>query len=92
MNTKAEIVEAVIAEHDLTKKEAQAIVETIFGGIKNHLASGKDCSIAGFGSFKVKEKAARSGTAPDGSTWTKPAHNAVSFKPASVLKEAVAKS
>ena len=73
-----------------TKKDIEVVVNEIFDTIKNTLASGEKVAIAGFGSFEVAERAARTGRNPkDGSTIQIPASKAPKFKASSVFKSVV---
>ena len=62
--TKADLIERIRSNNDLTKKQGTDIVETTIGLIKDTLVSGEDALISGFGKFRVKEKAERKGRSP----------------------------
>ncbi|MCK4690999.1 MAG: integration host factor subunit beta, partial [Desulfuromonadales bacterium] len=63
--TKSELIERLSEEHDLlNKKDAEAIINLIFGGIGNALADGDRVEIRGFGSFSVRERNAREARNP----------------------------
>jgi len=63
--TKSESIERLAAEHDLlNKRDAEAIVNLIFGGISDALAQGDRVEIRGFGSFSVRERDAREARNP----------------------------
>jgi DNA-binding protein HU-beta len=86
---KADLV-AKVAEIGITKKQAAQIVDTVFGAIKDALASGDRVSLIGFGTFSVKERAAREGRNPrTGKKIKIPKKNVPSFKPGKGLKESV---
>lgn len=57
--TKADIVEKVAEGTGLTKLETEAIVEGFLNTVIQSLREGKGIEIRGFGSYKVKKKAAR---------------------------------
>ena len=57
--TKADIVDIVAEGTGLTKLETEAVVEGFFKSVIEALSSGKGIEIRGFGTFKVKSKAAR---------------------------------
>ena len=61
---KSTIVEFVATSANLKKKDAEAAVNAVFKAIESELATGGKVQIAGFGSFKVKERAARVGRNP----------------------------
>ncbi len=62
--TKATLVEIVAESAGIKKKEADAAVSAVFSAIENELATGGKVQIAGFGTFKVRERAARTGRNP----------------------------
>ena len=62
--TKADLIEAIQSNNDLTMKQSTDIVEATIGIIKNTLASGEDVLISGFGKLCVKDKAERKGRNP----------------------------
>ena len=61
---KSTLVEFVATNANLKKKDAEAAVNAVFKAIESELATGGKVQIAGFGSFKVKERAARVGRKP----------------------------
>ena len=88
--TKADLVEAVCAEANLSRKEAQEVVELLLGGMKDSLLRGESLRLSGFGTFQVKTKAPRLGRDPrDGSPITLPGRRVLSFKLSKVLKEEI---
>ncbi len=62
--TKADIVDKVAAGTGLTKLETEAIIEGFFKTVIEALKEGKGIEIRGFGSFKLKNRAARDGRNP----------------------------
>ena len=87
---KSDLAEKV-AEIGVTKKQAAEAVDCIIGAIKDALASGDKVSLIGFGTFSVKERAARQGRNPrTGDTIQIAAKNVPSFKAGKALKDAVA--
>ncbi len=89
VNKKA-LAERVAAECDVTKKDAEKIINQIFDDIQESLVNGDTVDIFGFGKFSVAERAARQGINP--ATKEKieiPATKAVKFKVSKSLKEAV---
>ncbi|MCD6228304.1 MAG: HU family DNA-binding protein [Candidatus Omnitrophica bacterium] len=83
---KAQLIEAV-AKKTNTKKEAQMAVEAILEAIKNSLKKKEPVTIAGFGTFKVKERKSRTGRNPKtGETIQIPAKKTVGFRPSKELK------
>lgn len=61
---KADIIDAVHAKLNGTKKSAEEAVDTVFDSITSGLAKGQEVSISGFGTFIVKKRAARQGVNP----------------------------
>ncbi len=85
---KKELIDIVSQKRDLTKKEAEALVDTVFDTMIESILSGEKVLISGFGTFKVNERQERKGVSPK----TKepmviPASKTVSFKPSNKLKD-----
>ncbi|MBI2416706.1 MAG: integration host factor subunit beta [Ignavibacteriales bacterium] len=57
--TKADLVDRVSDGTGLTKIETEAVIEGLFTSILDYMKNGKGIEIRGFGTFKVKKKAAR---------------------------------
>jgi DNA-binding protein HU-beta len=86
---KGDLVEAV-SKVTCTKKAAAQAVDVIFDGIAAALKKGDSVSIAGFGTFKVSERKARTGRNPrTGETIEIAARKAPVFKAGTGLKNAV---
>jgi len=87
---KTELVDAVATQAELSKQEAKKAVEALFETISNTLAKEEKIQLIGFGTFEVRERAARTGRNPQtGEEMTIPASKAPAFKPGKELKEAV---
>jgi DNA-binding protein HU-beta len=87
---KADLL-AKVAEAGITKKQAGEVVDCIIESIKGALAAGDKVSLIGFGTFSVKERAARQGRNPrTGEAINIPKKNVPSFKAGKALKDAVA--
>ena len=90
---KAELIERTAAQADLSKRDAEAAVDALFEHITNALSRGEAVAIAGFGTFSVKTRAARTGRNPQtGQAIAIPASNAPAFKPGINLKTKLAQS
>lgn len=90
MAGKADIVDYLAAEVDLTKSQAGDVYDALFDYITDTLADGDRVQIAGFGSFSTVERAAREGRNPrTGEKIPIPASTGVRFKPGRNLKDAV---
>lgn len=87
---KGELIDQVAAAAGLTKAQAQATVTAITDTISQELAKGNDVTLVGFGTFTVKERAAREGRNPQtGKTIKIAAAKVPGFKPGKGLKDAV---
>lgn len=87
---KAELVEAVQQElgSEATKKCAEKAVASVLKAIQEGLKKDQKVQLIGFGTFAVKDRAAREGRNPKtGEKMTIPASKVVSFKASSALKE-----
>ena len=62
--TKADLVEKVTGLGDLTRRDGEVIVETIFGSVIGALQSGDKIEIRGFGSFRIRQRNPRIGRNP----------------------------
>ena len=89
---KATLVQIVAESASIKKKEADAAVSAVFTAIENELATGGKVQIAGFGSFKVKERSERIGRNPKTKEEIKiPASKAPAFVAGKTLKDSVNK-
>jgi len=87
---KAELVEAVAENADLTKAAATRAVDSIVAAISDALAKGEQVSLVGFGTFLVRERAARTGRDPrSGEPIQIKASKNPAFKAGKALKDAV---
>lgn len=86
---KADLVKEV-AKVTETKAKAQEAVDCVFSAITEALAKGDSVSLVGFGTFKVSDRAARTGRNPQtGEAINIPASKAPRFVPGKALKDAV---
>ena len=87
---KTELVAAVAAKAELSKKDAEAAVNAVFDSVKDALAEGDKVSLIGFGTFSVKTRAARTGLNPRTKERIEiPESKVPAFKAGSALKDAV---
>lgn len=87
---KAELIEAVAEAADLNKAAATRAVDAMLGGITDALKKGEQVTLVGFGTFEVRERAARTGRNPQtGETINIKAAKAPAFKAGKALKDAV---
>lgn len=88
---KAQIIAAVAAESNISKKDAGSIIDSFLNNVGESLKSDQEVSIFGFGTFKVTERSARIGRNPKtGEDIQIAAKKVVSFKPMKALKDKVA--
>lgn len=88
--TKADLIEEVSRVVEMTRKDSEVIVETIFESIVRSLRSGDKIEIRGFGSFRTRERRARVGRNPKtGARVEVPAKRVPYFKPSKELKDLV---
>ena len=87
---KTQFVEAVVAKTGMKKKEAEAAVNAMTDVIAEALKAGDKVQLIGFGTFEVKERAARSGRNPKtGETIKIAASKHPSFSAGKALKDSV---
>ncbi len=86
--TKADLVEEVARVTQLTKKQAEGIVNLVFETIVDSLRSGRKIELRGFGSFRIRNRGARLGRNPKtGERVEVPPKRIPYFKPGKELKE-----
>ena len=92
MANKAELVDRVAKKTQLTKKDVSATVEALFETIQEALKAGEKVQVIGFGTFEVRERAARKGRNPQTGKEIKiKASKVPAFKAGKDLKDAVKK-
>jgi len=88
--TKADLVDRVTALGDLTRRDGEIIVETLFESVIGALKSGDKIEIRGFGSFRTRQRNARIGRNPKtGEKVDVPAKRVPFFKPSKELRDSV---
>ena len=88
--TKVELVSAVAEWTGLSKKDSEKAVSAVFAAITESLQRGEKLSLVGFGTFEVKERAARPGVNPrTKEPITIPASKSPVFKAGKPLKDAI---
>jgi len=88
--TKADLVETVAINSDLSKRDAEVIVQTVLDSIVDSLKSGEKIELRGFGSFRLRERSSREGRNPKtGETVFVPAKRVPYFKPGKELRELI---
>ena len=87
---KTELVNAVSADTGLTKKDAEKAVVSVINSITASLKEGDKVQLVGFGTFEVRNRAAKQGHNPrTGEPMTVPASKLPAFKAGKALKDAV---
>ena len=88
--TKADLVDRVTALGDLTRRDGEIIVDTLFESVIGALKSGDKIEIRGFGSFRTRQRNARIGRNPKtGERVEVPAKRVPFFKPSKELRDSV---
>jgi len=86
--TKADLVEEVAKKSDLTKKDAEVVVQTVLDSITEAIQRGEGVELRGFGSFRIRSRSPRQGRNPKtGLGVSVPAKNIPRFKPGKELKD-----
>ncbi len=87
---KTELINVVAAEAGVSKKDAEAVVSATLNAITEALKSGDKVQLIGFGTFEVKDVAAREGRNPKTKEVIEiPACKKPAFSASKALKEAV---
>lgn len=87
---KTELITAIVEKTGVAKKDAVQVVDAFTEVVTAELKKGGDLRLVGFGTFKVKERSARTGINPQTKEKiTIAASKAPAFVASSVLKEAV---
>ncbi|WP_420974118.1 HU family DNA-binding protein [Bacillus thuringiensis] len=87
---KTELIQKVSQETGLKRPQASLAVDTLLESIQQALQNGDTVQLIGFGSFEVRERAAREGRNPQsGEPMTIPARKVPAFKAGKQLKEAI---
>jgi len=90
MTTKTNIIDAVVKKTGLKKKDAEAAVNAFIEIVEESLIQNDKVQLVGFGTFEVKERAARSARNPrTGETIEVGPSKHVSFSAGKALKDAV---
>ncbi|MBW4457168.1 HU family DNA-binding protein [Nostoc sp. XA013] len=88
---KGELVDAVAAKANITKKQADEIISAFLEVVTEAVANGEKITLVGFGSFERRERSEREGRNPKTKeTITIPATRVPAFSPGKLFKEKVA--
>ncbi len=89
---KTELIAAIAEKAELSKKDAEKALNAFTATVTDALKNGEAVTLVGFGSFEVKERAARTGRNPQTKETIKiPAKKLPVFKAGKALKDAVDK-
>lgn len=87
---KSELIEAIAASADIPKAAAARALDAMTDAVAESLKQGDNVSLVGFGTFSVKDRAARTGRNPQtGEPIQISAAKVPSFKAGKALKDAV---
>ena len=87
---KTDLVEVVALKADMSKKDSEKAVKAVIEAISEALAAGDKVQIVGFGTYAVKERAAREGRNPKtGEAMTIAASKVPTFTAGKALKDAI---
>lgn len=87
---KTELINAVAANANLTKKDAEAAVNAFTSAVAESLKKGEKVQLIGFGTFEVRERGARTGRNPQtGATIEIAASKVPAFVAGKGLKDAI---
>lgn len=87
---KSELIDAIAATADISKAAAARALDAVIDSVTDTLKNGDKVSLVGFGTFEVKERAARVGRNPKtGEEINIAASRVPSFKAGKALKDAV---
>jgi len=87
---KAELISKIAEESKLTKKAAEAALEAFVTTVEGALTAGEKVQLVGFGTFEVRQRAARKGRNPQTKEEIKiAASKAPAFKAGKALKDLV---
>jgi DNA-binding protein HU-beta len=87
---KAELIDMIAESADISKAAATRALDTVFSGITEALKKGDQVTLVGFGTFQVRDRAARTGRNPKtGEAIQIAASKNPAFKAGKALKDAV---
>ncbi len=87
---KADLIEVIATRADISKAAATRALDGLIGAVSDTLKQGDQVSITGFGTFSVRDRAARAGRNPQtGETIQIKASKSAGFKAGKALKDAL---
>jgi integration host factor subunit beta len=88
--TKADLIDRVVSLGDLTRRDGEVIVETLFDAVVDALKANDKVEVRGFGSFRSRQRNPRTGRNPKtGASVEVPAKRVPYFKPSKELRDLV---
>jgi len=87
---KTDLIGEVAGKAEITKKDAEKVINAFFTTVEDALKSGDKIQLIGFGTFEVRDRQARKGRNPQtGAEIDIPAARVPAFKPGKALKDAL---
>ena len=86
---KTDIVERLARRAEVTQEVAGKVFDEFVGLVVDEVSKGNEVRVHGLGIFSRRFRKAKSGTAPNGTSWTKDAGWNVAFRAAQAFKDAV---
>lgn len=88
---RQELIEAIASKLGLSKRLVTEVLEAFIGTVTDELKKGTDVTVTGFGTFRVSQRAARSGVSPRDPTQRIeiPALKVPAFRAGKTLKDAI---
>ncbi|MCG8707113.1 DNA-binding protein HU-beta [Brenneria sp. 4F2] len=87
---KSQLIDKIASDADISKAAAGRVLDAIIGSVTESLKEGDDVALVGFGTFSVRERAARTGRNPQtGKEISIPAAKVPGFRAGKTLKDAV---
>ncbi len=87
---KSQLIDKIAADADISKAAAGRVLDAFMGSVSDALKDGDEVALVGFGTFSVRERAARTGRNPQtGKEITIPAGKVPGFRSGKALKDAV---
>lgn len=89
---KADLINKLAKDMDITKQEAEKGVNIFFNTLKEAIKKGEEIELRGFGSFRIRKRGSRSGRNPrTGEPVKVPSKKVIYFKPSKILKQSINK-
>ncbi|WP_343552230.1 nucleoid-associated protein HU-beta [Pantoea sp.] len=87
---KSQLIDKIAADADISKAAAGRVLDAFMDSVTETLKGGDEVALVGFGTFSVRERAARTGRNPQtGKELTIPAGKVPGFRAGKALKDSV---